>query len=139
MSFSSEIIYIEIMTKIIVCVYEALWTKDGPFGYLGGATPGKIFMRLRILHVEAVVPIVQPPVANFQHISQTPLRALVFPAQNLGFKRAFCRAVSKNLLVTLLFPLCFVMLFFRNNRTAYDIMTKTVVVEENRAPVFRRR
>lgn len=130
-------IYIEIITKFFVCIYEALWTRDG-IGHLGGATPGKICMNLRVIHVDAVVPLPNQPAANVNNINQMPLRALVFPAQNLGFKRALTRAFAKNLLMALMFPLCFIMLFFRNNRTCYDIMTKTIVVEENSAPVLRR-
>lgn len=137
-------IYIELITKFFVCIYEALWTREG-MGNLGGATPGKFCMGLRLLYVEAVValpaaggqPGVAPAAAAGGQIT-TPLRALVFPAQNLGFRRAFIRALAKNLMMALMFPLCFIMLFFRNNRTSYDIMTKTIVVEENATPVLRR-
>lgn len=62
-----------------------------------------------------------------------------FSGSNLGFKKALLRALAKNLLMALLFPFCFAMFFFRSNRTSYDIMTKTIVVEENPAPVLRRR
>lgn len=140
-AFSSDMIYIELITKFFVCIYEALWTREG-MGNLGGATPGKFCMGLRVLYVEAVVAL---PAAAGQAAAApqggqitTPLRALVFPAQNLGFRRAFTRALAKNLMMALMFPLCFIMLFFRNNRTSYDIMTKTIVVEENATPVLRR-
>lgn len=139
-TISSEMIYIEIITKIFVCFYEALWTRQGHGANIGGATPGKIFMGIRILYVEAVLPLdpaAQQP-ANLNNLPQTSLRALIYPAQNPGFKRAFGRALAKNLLMALLFPLCFVVLFFRNNRTSYDILTKTIVVEENAQPVLRR-
>lgn len=141
-TISSEMIYIEIITKIFVCFYEAFWTRQGHGIHIGGATPGKIFMGIRILYVEAVMPIdpipQQPQPANINNLAQNSLRALIFPAQNPGFKRTFCRALAKNLLMALLFPLCFVVLFFRNNRTSYDILTKTIVVEENPQPVLRR-
>lgn len=137
-------IYVEIVTKVFVCIYEAMWTRQGQ-RHMGGATPGKILMGIRILYVEAVVPLdqagqnLQGQPLQFNNMGQQqPLRALLFPAQNPGFKRAFSRAFSKNLLMALLFPLCFVMLFFRNNRTSYDIMTKTIVVEENPVPILRR-
>ena len=136
MSFSSDLLLLEVLTKIAVCFYEALWTMSGQV-YVGGATPGKVLLGLRIVHVEAVVPIqrMQGGVNN----NGTPLRALLYPATNPGFKRAFFRAIAKNILMALLFPMCFVMLFFKNNRTAYDVMTKTIVVEENHAPVLMRR
>jgi len=139
--FSSEMVYIEIITKIVVCFYEALWTRQSHGQIIGGATPGKIVMGIRILYVEAVVPLdpVPPVDINLNQLNHTPLRALVFPGANLGFKKALARALAKNLLMALLFPFCFAMFFFRSNRTSYDIMTKTIVVEENPAPVLRRR
>lgn len=138
LSFSSEFLLLEIITKILVCFYEAMWTMHGHI-YVGGGTPGKILMGIRIVHVEAVFPL-QPVQPGFNlNNNGTQLRALLYPASNPGFRRAFLRAVAKNILMALLFPMCFVMLFFKNNRTGYDIMTKTVVVEENHAPVLRRR
>lgn len=81
------------------------------------------------------------PVVFFQfarHISYI-YQIVKFTGANLGFKKALLRALAKNLLMALLFPFCFAMFFFRSNRTSYDIMTKTIVVEENAAPVLRRR
>ncbi|XP_055693961.1 protein FAM8A1 [Lutzomyia longipalpis] len=134
LSFTSELVFLEIVTKLAVCIYEAAWTAQG-HGILGGATPGKIIFGLRILHVEAVVPLDAPPQVNYGN----PMKALLYPATNPGFKRALLRAVAKNVMMALLFPMCFIMFFFRNNRTGYDVLTKTIVVEENQAPVFRRR
>lgn len=51
--------------------------------------------------------------------------------------RSFARALIKNLGMTLLFPICVLMVFFKNNRTAYDVLTKTIVVESNSIAVFR--
>lgn len=146
-SFSSDLLLIEILTKVLVCFYEALWTTSGHI-YVGGATPGKILMGIRIVYAEAVVPL--PPPQQQQQQQQPgiflnnnnnngQLRALLYPASNPGFKRALLRAMAKNILMALLFPMCFIMLFFKNNRTGYDVMTKTIVVEENPAPLLRRR
>lgn len=120
-------LYAEVVTKFIVCVYEALWTLSG-IEQPGGATPGKICMKLRVLHAEAIVslpPAVQPAPAG--GLRQAPHRVIIFPAQNMGFQRALLRALVKNLLMTLVFPLCFIM--YPNNRTSYDVATRTVVVE----------
>ncbi|KAJ6650137.1 Protein FAM8A1 [Pseudolycoriella hygida] len=136
--FSSEMVYIEIITKIVVCFYEALWTRQGHGQILGGATPGKIVMGIRILYIEAIIPL-DPENINLNNLNQAPFRVLVFPGANLGFRRALSRALAKNLLMAILFPFCFAMFFFRSNRTSYDIMTKTIVVEENAAPVLLRR
>lgn len=150
LALSSEMLYAEVVTKFIVCVYEALWTCVG-LDQPGGATPGKIIMGLRVLYVEAMVFLPpatgsaaaagaqpqQPPAANafagnvgaMQQLRQAPLRALIYPAQNMGFQRAMIRALAKNVLMTLMFPLCFILLYYRNNRTSYDIATRTIVVE----------
>lgn len=135
LSFSSDLLLVEIFTKVMVCIYEAMWTAQGQSA-IGGATPGKIIMGIRILYVEAVVPLGQiHGDANFNAPPQ--MRALMYPASNPGFRRALLRAIAKNMLMTLMFPMCFVLLFFRNNRTGYDVMTKTIVVEENPAPIRR--
>lgn len=135
LSLSSDLLLVEILTKVLVCIYEALWTAHGNSA-IGGATPGKIIMGIRILYVEAVVPLGQMNVdQNFN--ASTQMRALMYPAANPGFRRALFRAIAKNMLMTLMFPMCFVLLFFRNNRTGYDVMTKTIVVEENAAPIRR--
>lgn len=134
LSFSSDLLLVEILTKVMVCIYEAMWTAQGQ-SMIGGATPGKIIMGIRILYVEAVVPIGQINAEpNFNASAQ---RALMYPAANPGFRRALLRAIAKNMLMTLMFPMCFVLLFFRNNRTGYDVMTKTIVVEENPVPIRR--
>lgn len=137
LSITSDLLALEIITKILVCIYEGFWTFQAyGINQLGGATPGKMIMKIRIIHVDAIVPLDPLPV-NINH--NTPIRALLFPARNLGMKRAFARAFIKNIIMALLFPVCFFMLFFKNNRTGYDIATKTVVVEEDHAPNFRRR
>ncbi|XP_054741293.1 protein FAM8A1 [Anastrepha obliqua] len=144
LAFSSDLLMLELLTKIIVCFYEAIWTAA-----YNGATPGKAAMNLSIQYVEAVYPL-QPPVdvqaqlpplaRRFQgfQAQRVPVTALLFPAEVPTFQRAFLRAVSKNLIMTLFFPMCFIIIFFKNNRTAYDIVTKTIVVESNPNPVLRR-
>lgn len=136
LTFSSDLLLVEIITKILVCIYEAVFTAHGQT-FIGGATPGKKIMGLRILYVEGVLPLDQfPPGIHLNNAVR--LRALLYPAQNPGFKRALLRAIAKNMLMTLMFPMCFVLLFFRHNRTGYDVMTKTIVVEECAAPVYHR-
>ncbi|XP_062556153.1 protein FAM8A1 [Armigeres subalbatus] len=138
LSFTSELIFLEIITKIAVCIYETVWTIHGPNGQIGGATPGKMLMGIRIVHVEAVV-LLDPPQPGMMINNQHPVKALLYPATNPGFKRALFRSIAKNTLIALLFPMCFLMFFFKHNRTMYDVMTKTIVVEDNPTPVLRRR
>lgn len=134
LSFTSELLFLEVITKIAVCFYEASWTAQGQ-GQIGGATPGKMAMGIRILYIEGIV-LLEPEQQGFVNI---PMRALLYPASNIGYKRALFRAVLKNLIMALLFPMCLLVYLFKNNRTAYDIITHTVVVEDNRVPVLRRR
>lgn len=127
LTLSSDLLLIEMLTKLIICCYECLWTV-----FYNGATPGKSIMKIRILYVEAVVPLQAPVVPHFVFQPQRePLRALLYPAENPTLLRALMRALAKNFVMTLLFPICVVMIFFKNNRTAYDLLTKTIVVEAN--------
>lgn len=140
LNFTSELLVLEIITKLIVCLYEAMWTSHGQFqnNLLSGATPGKMLLGIRILYVEAVA-LIDPVPAGVNN--QASPRALLYPAQNLGFQRALVRALTKNIFVTFLFPICFITFLNRqNNRTIYDVLTKTVVVEEQMGvPLLRRR
>lgn len=134
LSLSSDLVALEILMKVFVCLYEAVWTMNGRV-IVGGATPGKLLLRLRIVYVEMLTVRLDEPDLN----GNGPIRAVMYPASNPGFRRAFFRAIAKNLVLALLFPVCFVFLFLKNNRTFYDVMTKTVVVEENPSPQRRSR
>lgn len=146
LAFSSDYLAFEMATKMFVCLYEAIMTA-----FFDGATVGKLVMGLSVKYCEAMVPLppniaglAQPPPIGpqIQFGFQTPriqLRALLFPAETPNFKRAFLRSVAKNVILSLLFPVFFLMIFFKSNRTAYDIMTKTIVVEtSSQPPVLRR-
>lgn len=137
LSFTSELIILEIVMKIAVCIYEAFWTAHVQV-IPGSATPGKMLMGLRIVYVEAMFVLEPQPQAGLLS-NQTPLRALLYPATTPSFRRAFARAVVKNVVIAFLFPMCLLLLCFRHNRSIYDVMTKTVVVEDNPNPVQPRR
>lgn len=126
LSLSSDFLLLEVITKIVSCLYEAFFTVKL------SATPGKLLMGIRILHAEAVLPLEQ--INHSQGI-----RSLVFPASQLSFKRALFRSIAKNLLVTLLFPVYFMLFFYKSNQLIYDLLGKTVVVDFCQNPVFRRR
>lgn len=132
LTLSTELLYAEILTKFIVCVYEALWIMSGN-AQPGGGTPGKKCMGLRVLLVEAVVSIQNSERAQTNNTD----RVIIFPAQNIGFQRALLRSLVKNVLMTLVFPMCFIM--YPNNRTSYDVATQTIVVETagERQPAWR--
>ncbi|XP_052871498.1 protein FAM8A1-like [Anopheles cruzii] len=135
LSFTSELIFLEIVIKIAVCIYEAVWTSHVQV-LPGSATPGKMLMGLRIVHAESVL-VLEPQPHPAILTNQTPMRALLYPATPPSLGRAFGRAVVKNVVITFFFPLC--LLCFRHNRSLYDVMAKTVVVEDNPNPMLRRR
>lgn len=142
LAFSSDLLAFEIATKLFVCLYEAVLTT-----FFNGASVGKHVMGLSIKYVEAMLPLPNngipiQPVPQIQlgfQAARVQMRALLFPAETPNFKRAFVRAIAKNVILSLLFPMFFLMVFFKNNRTAYDIMTKTIVVETSSQPMVLRR
>lgn len=127
LNLSSEFIVLEIITKLISCFYEALFYNKY------GATVGKLILGIKVIHAEAVIPLEQQ--ANHSQ----GIRALIFPATNLTFFRALMRSFAKNLMVTLLFPVYFMLFFYKYNQLIYDMVCKSVVVEYNPNPTLRRR
>jgi uncharacterized RDD family membrane protein YckC len=127
LNLSSEFIALEFLTKLLSCLYEAF------FAVRFGGTLGKLVMGIKIVQADAVIALEQQ-VNHSQGI-----RALIYPASQLTFFRAFVRALAKNLLVTLLFPVYFMLFFYRANQLIYDMFCKTVVVENTPNPVLRRR
>lgn len=127
LNLSSEFIVLELITKILSCLYEAV------FYIKFGATIGKMVLGIKVVHAEAVIPLEQQ-VNHSQGI-----RALIFPAKRLTFIRAFMRSLAKNLMVTLLFPVYFMLFFYKYNQLIYDMLCKSIVIENNPNPVLRRR
>lgn len=139
-NIASELIVLELITKVMVCVYETLWTMGGT-NNMGGATPGKLVMGIRILFVEKVVVLDQDlPQAPGGNYLNNRVKAVLYPARSPGWKRAFFRAFIKNatVIIPIIYPVYFFTFMFRNNRMGYDVITKTIVVEENQVPVMRR-
>lgn len=148
-AFSSDLMLLEFATKFVVCIYEAIWTVKH------GATPGKALMGLSIRYVEAVHtlpqndnnanvapspanPLIPISLISLQRFHQS-IRVLLFPGEVPNFQRALMRALCKSIITTILFPMFFLMVFMKNNRTVYDIMTKTIVVEKPlEVPILRR-
>lgn len=113
---TSEIVFVEVIHRFVVCIFEALFLSRG-FGDVGGCTPGKNIMRLKVVSCHSVT-VVGAGVIR------------VYPANDIGFGWALLRAFIKNFSLAFVFPMCFTMFFFQFNRTAYDIICNTIVVEE---------
>ncbi|XP_068626790.1 protein FAM8A1 [Battus philenor] len=127
MELTSEILFLEIIYRILVCIYEAFCLSRS-VGGAGGATPGKALLGLRVVTASAVIPVEGRPKET----------VLLYPGRSLSFFLALARSLMKNFLISLLFPLCVVFFVFRHNRTGYDLLCGVIVVEENMFPQRRR-
>lgn len=126
---TQEIIILELVHRMVVCVFEALCIHRGPLGIPGGGTPGKLIMGLKVVKCRQVTPLA----IN---------RVQVAPASDLGFGWALLRSVLKNFSMgktwldksdilmgylsvpAFFFPVCFSLMFLPYSRTVYDIMSR---------------
>uniref|UniRef100_A0A672LZX1 Family with sequence similarity 8 member A1 n=1 Tax=Sinocyclocheilus grahami TaxID=75366 RepID=A0A672LZX1_SINGR len=101
--------------RVLVCVYEIICIWGA-----GGATPGKFLLGLRVVTCDTTV-LVQPN------------RVLVVPASSVSLPASTVRALNKNFSIAFLFPIFITLLFFQHNRTVYDVVAGTIVVQRRRA------
>ncbi|CAH1400477.1 unnamed protein product [Nezara viridula] len=116
---TQEIFILELIHRLVVCVFETFWLRGGHNGQIGGATPGKSIMGLRVIHCESSA-----------FIRESEGIIVVKPGTNLGLATAFFRSVAKNFVLALLVPTSFAFIFFPHNRTGYDMICSTIVVED---------
>lgn len=109
------------LTKFLIIFSQALWLQHGVNGRIGGATPGKSVMGLRVVQCRSITPVERNDGSEV---------VLVSPGTDLGLPLALGRSVVKNLIMTLLFPLYFSLFSFRFNRTGYDLACHSIVVED---------
>ena len=77
-------------------------------------------MRLKVVQCRNVTPVGRPDEEL----------VLVVPGTDLGLLPALGRSVLKNLILAFFFPICFALCFFRFNRTGYDLVCNSIVVED---------
>ncbi|KAL4238839.1 RDD [Mactra antiquata] len=119
-SLTTELIALEVVNRLCITLVEAMCLRRGYAGSIGGATPGKKIMQLRVISFTEI--------RNARNGN-----ILVVGARNPGFFNALIRSIIKNFSLAFFFPACFTAFFFRFNRAAYDVLAQTVVVEvENR-------
>jgi hypothetical protein len=53
---TSEVMILETIHRFAVCFYEALCTHAGHYGVMGGGTPGKMLLGLKVVSCEWVAP-----------------------------------------------------------------------------------
>merc|ERR1711862_753718 len=119
--FTSDFVLLESIHRLVVCIFEALCLHRGFGGRRGGATPGKYLMGLRVVSCLQIAGMAEPG------------RVQVTPAKDIGFMGATIRAVLKNAAMAFFVPVFFTFIY---NRTVYDIMSKSIVIED---PNKRRR
>ncbi|XP_004549258.1 protein FAM8A1 [Maylandia zebra] len=102
---------VALVYRVLVCVYEIICIWGA-----GGATPGKFLLGLRVVTCDTSTLI-------------RPNCVLVVPASNVSFSASTVRALNKNFSIAFLFPVFITLLFFQHNRTVYDIVAGTIVVQ----------
>ncbi|XP_031837646.1 protein FAM8A1 isoform X2 [Nomia melanderi] len=115
------VLVLEMIHCAIVCIFEAFWLQHGVNGRVGGATPGKSMMGLRVVQCRNVTVVERP---------DDPDVVLVSPGTDLGLPLALGRSVAKNLIFAFLFPICFALFFLRFNRAFHDLLCNSIVVED---------
>jgi len=115
---TSELLFLEITHRMIVCVYEIYWLQGGTL-FHGGATVGKILLDLTVVRCDKL----------FHIRGQADEIIAVSPGGDLGWKRATFRSITKNLFFAFLFPLPFITAAANENRCAYDVLCGSMVVE----------
>lgn len=93
-------------------------------GTIGGATPGKLMMGLKVIRCDQVSRkkvIIKCNVQRFIYgqvtLTGNPDQVRVIPATNLGLFWAMLRSLLKNLSMAFLLPVSITFLFFPFNRT----------------------
>ncbi|KAL5015450.1 hypothetical protein ScPMuIL_009720 [Solemya velum] len=117
-ALTSELIALEIINRICITIVETLCLRHGYAGAVGGATPGKRMMGMKVVSCTEI-------------IEQGNGQILVTPAQNIGLFSALVRSSIKNFTIAFFFPACLSVFFFQNNRAIYDVIAGTIVVQSN--------
>ncbi|KAK9526811.1 hypothetical protein VZT92_015490 [Zoarces viviparus] len=102
---------VALVYRVLVCAYETVCIWGA-----GGATPGKFLLGLRVVTCDTSTLV-------------RPNRVLVVPASKVSLSAATVRALNKNFSIAFLFPVFITLLFFQHNRTVYDIVAGTIVVQ----------
>lgn len=119
LEMTSQLLVLELVNRVVVCLLEAYWLRGGEGGRIGGSTPGKNLFGLRVVLCYHASPIPGQP----NEI------VAVTPGTDLGWGWSLIRALSKNIFLTLIYPLCFAFFFFKFNRLGYDVLSHSIVVE----------
>ncbi|ESN93627.1 hypothetical protein HELRODRAFT_103356 [Helobdella robusta] len=114
-SITNELIMFELINRVFVSIFEALCLRRGPIGSVGGVTPGKKMMGIRVVSC-----------LNVSRADHN--KVLVFPAGNLNFLDALIRSLVKNFSFIFFIPMPLTVLMSAHSRTIYDLISNSMVV-----------
>ncbi|XP_068736846.1 uncharacterized protein [Montipora capricornis] len=114
-----ELLVQALVYRLMVFAFEVVFLMGGLNGSIGGATPGKYLMGLSAVASDSITTV---------SIDAAGEKVRIVPGGNLGFWRAFLRALVKNFSMTFLFPVFLTVLFFQHNRTIYDVISNSTIV-----------
>ncbi|CAH1773943.1 unnamed protein product [Owenia fusiformis] len=124
LSLMNELIAVEVLNRIFVIIFETFCLHRGMVNEIGGQTPGKRIAGIRVVSCD--------------HVLELPNSVIrVVPNGNIGIWNALVRSTIKNFSMAFFFPVCFTSLFFQHKRSAYDLLSSSMVVED--IPIPRRR
>ena len=84
LDLTSDIVFLEMIHRLVVCIFEAVCTYRGTAGSPGGATPGKLVMGLRIFKCDRVRLIMKHPhlCNKSTHANTSPIRKFQLTVTN---------------------------------------------------------
>ncbi|KAI0232022.1 Protein FAM8A1 [Lamellibrachia satsuma] len=115
-TMTTELVAMEVINRVFITFSETMCLRQGLGNSVGGSTPGKGIMGLKVILCDDIVDLPGNKVR-------------IIPATDIGFCNALIRSTIKNFSLTFFFPVCFTVFFFQHNRAAYDIIANTIVVD----------
>ncbi|EDV23602.1 Protein FAM8A1 [Trichoplax sp. H2] len=119
------IIVYAIFYRIFVFIIETICLYKGVGN---GMTIGKLIVGIQVIACDAIID--DGNTGNNHGYVQ------VFPGDSLNWQRSIMRSVIKNFSTMFFFPVILTIMLFKHGRTAYDIISGTIVIERqiNRLP-----
>jgi len=109
-----------LLYRFLVIAYEG-YCLSGTLPMSRRQTIGKKVMGMKVLYAQT---------SEIEQVNAEERLIRVAP-QSLGVIRSCCRSFSKNVAISLLFPLILPVLVFDNNRLIYDMFIDSIVVESH--------
>ncbi|CAM9647533.1 unnamed protein product [Lampetra planeri] len=105
-----RMIIVALVYRLFVCLYEWICVWG-----IGGATPGKFLLGMRVLSCDSCVTVQAD-------------RVLLLNPNNVGMAASAVRSVIKNISIAAFLPALTTVFFNQHNRAGYDVVAGTVVV-----------